>query len=69
MDIWKMICSNKLLAPVNIILLLNKLDILHHKLESGIMFSKYVTSYKTRENKMEPVSKCKSSPKPDLVIR
>ncbi|KAL0579665.1 hypothetical protein V5O48_002365 [Marasmius crinis-equi] len=55
--LWKSVCSNKLLANVDLVLFLNKCDILEHKLNSGIRLSKYVRSYSDRPNDMESVSK------------
>ncbi|TRM60373.1 guanine nucleotide binding protein, alpha subunit [Schizophyllum amplum] len=55
--LWKAVCSNKLLANVDVVLFLNKCDILEAKLNSGIRFSKYVRSYSDRENTLEDVSK------------
>ncbi|KAJ8073750.1 hypothetical protein PM082_012028 [Marasmius tenuissimus] len=58
MKLWRTICANKLLASVDLILLLNKIDILDSHLKSGIQFSKYVTSYsKDKPNTVESVSK------------
>ncbi|TFK49487.1 G-alpha-domain-containing protein [Heliocybe sulcata] len=55
--LWQSICTNRILANVTIILLLNKVDALEAKLNSGISFSKYVTSYKDSPNNVEAVSK------------
>ncbi|KAL0564604.1 hypothetical protein V5O48_017439 [Marasmius crinis-equi] len=58
MKLWLEICSNKLLASVDLILLLNKIDILDAYLKSGIRLSKYVTSYSTEKpNTVDSVSK------------
>ncbi|KAI3619671.1 putative g-protein alpha subunit [Moniliophthora roreri] len=57
MKLWRTICSNKLLANVDLILLLNKIDILDAHLKAGIQFSRYVTSYKGRPNEVEAVSR------------
>ncbi|KIK70151.1 hypothetical protein GYMLUDRAFT_151735 [Collybiopsis luxurians FD-317 M1] len=57
MKLWRMICTNKLLASVDLILLLNKIDILDAQLKAGVQFSKYVTSYRDKPNEVEPVSK------------
>ncbi|KAF8520924.1 G-alpha-domain-containing protein [Hysterangium stoloniferum] len=54
--IWKSICSNKLLANVDLILFLNKCDILAHKLEAGVRLSKYVRSFGERSNDVETAS-------------
>ncbi|KAG1741523.1 G-alpha-domain-containing protein [Suillus paluster] len=55
--LWKAVCSNKLLANVDLVLFLNKCDILDSKLASGIRLSKYVRSYGDRPNDMETASK------------
>ncbi|KAI0044312.1 G-alpha-domain-containing protein [Auriscalpium vulgare] len=55
--LWKSVCSNKLLANVDLVLFLNKCDILQRKLESGIQLSRYVRSYGDRANDMETASK------------
>ncbi|KJA26908.1 hypothetical protein HYPSUDRAFT_36075 [Hypholoma sublateritium FD-334 SS-4] len=55
--LWQMICSNKILAGVEFILFLNKLDILDQKLKSGIQFSSFVTSYTKQPNETKPVAK------------
>jgi guanine nucleotide-binding protein subunit alpha len=34
--LWKDVCSNKLLANVDLVLFLNKCDILKKKLEDGV---------------------------------
>ncbi|TFK41432.1 guanine nucleotide binding protein, alpha subunit [Crucibulum laeve] len=55
--LWKAVCSNKLLANVDLVLFLNKCDILEAKLNSGIRLAKYVRSYGDRENDLDSVSK------------
>ncbi|PIL27649.1 hypothetical protein GSI_10801 [Ganoderma sinense ZZ0214-1] len=45
-NLWKTICSSKLLTSVQFILLLNKTDILDARLKAGVKFSSYVKSYK-----------------------
>lgn len=57
--LWKSVCSNKLLAGVDLVLFLNKCDILDAKLKSGTRLAKYVRSYGDRENDLDTVSKCK----------
>lgn len=44
-DLWKKICGNRLLTRVALVLLLNKRDVLAHKIASGIRVSRFVTSY------------------------
>lgn len=53
--LFKSICSNKLLRKVSIVLFLNKVDILKAKLESGIRFNEFITSYGDRPNTLEGV--------------
>ncbi|KAA1473061.1 G-alpha-domain-containing protein [Dentipellis sp. KUC8613] len=53
--LWKTICMNKLLAGVDLVLLLNKIDILDAKLKSGIDFGTFVTSYREKPNDLESV--------------
>ncbi len=36
--LWKAVCSNKLLANVDLVLFLNKCDILEAKLNSGVRY-------------------------------
>ncbi|RDB30429.1 Guanine nucleotide-binding protein alpha-4 subunit [Hypsizygus marmoreus] len=55
--LWKSVCSNKLLANVDLVLFLNKCDILEAKLKSGIKLSRYVKSYSDRDNDLDSVSK------------
>ena len=54
-----MICSNKLLANVELVLFLNKCDILDRKLKAGVRLAKYVKSFQERSNDSETVQKCK----------
>ncbi|KAK2465576.1 hypothetical protein APHAL10511_002468 [Amanita phalloides] len=55
--LWKDVCSNKLLAEVELVLFLNKCDIFEAKLNSGIRLTKYVRSYGDRQNDFETASK------------
>ncbi|CAL1708707.1 unnamed protein product [Somion occarium] len=55
--LWKAICSNKLLAKVDLVLFLNKCDILASKLKSGIRLAKYVRSFGERPNDAETAEK------------
>ncbi|KAJ7136074.1 guanine nucleotide binding protein, alpha subunit [Mycena epipterygia] len=55
-NLWTTIVSNKLLANTNIILFLNKIDIMKSKLESGIQLVDYVNSYGRRPNDLENAS-------------
>ncbi|KAI0634833.1 G-alpha-domain-containing protein [Trametes polyzona] len=55
--LWKEVCSNKLLAKVDLVLFLNKCDILASKLKSGVRLAKYVRSFADRPNEPEVVEK------------
>ncbi|KAF8519463.1 guanine nucleotide binding protein, alpha subunit [Gautieria morchelliformis] len=50
LELWESIVSNKLLGKAEIILFLNKYDMLSQKIGAGVVFSKFVTSYKDRNN-------------------
>ncbi|GJJ15916.1 hypothetical protein Clacol_010195 [Clathrus columnatus] len=54
--LWKIICSSPLLTSVSFVLLLNKVDILQQKIDSGVRFGRYVKSY-TGKNNWENVAK------------
>ena len=56
--LWKAICSNKLLANVDLVLSLNKCDILKRKLDNGVPLVRYVKSYGDRPNDVENACKC-----------
>lgn len=58
--LWKMVVSNPLLAKTNLILFLNKCDIMKEKLASGVKFNKFITSYGDRPNDFEGTSTCES---------
>ena len=55
--LWKSVIESKLLAHVNIILFLNKCDLLRKKLDSGVRLNHYMPSY-NRPNDYETVSQC-----------
>ncbi|KAF8136929.1 guanine nucleotide binding protein, alpha subunit [Boletus edulis] len=54
--LWKSIVSNPLLKKTDLVLFLNKCDILRTKLESGIRLGDYITSYGDRPNDFESAS-------------
>ncbi|KAJ6556372.1 guanine nucleotide binding protein, alpha subunit [Mycena capillaripes] len=56
-ELWTRITSNKLLGKTNMILFLNKVDVLKAKLASGIRFSDYVDSYGRRPNDFDSTSR------------
>ncbi|KAF9649291.1 G-alpha-domain-containing protein [Thelephora ganbajun] len=55
-QLWKTTCSSKILAGVTFILVLNKWDLLAKKIEAGIQFKDFVTSYKDKPNDARSVS-------------
>ena len=58
MLLWKSVVSNKLLENVNIILFLDKCDLLRVKLEAGVLLAYHMVSYGERSNDYDPVSHC-----------
>ncbi|KAL5521610.1 hypothetical protein ACEPAF_2358 [Sanghuangporus sanghuang] len=54
--LWKSVVSNQLLAKTNLVLFLNKCDVLRAKLRAGIRLGKYVISYGDRPNDFEHAS-------------
>ncbi|KZT02234.1 G-alpha-domain-containing protein [Laetiporus sulphureus 93-53] len=56
-ELWKLVVSNPLLSTVNIILFLNKCDLLKKKLENGVRLNQHMPSYKDRPNDYDSVSK------------
>ncbi|KAK2460763.1 hypothetical protein APHAL10511_007233 [Amanita phalloides] len=56
-ELWTSICSSKLLAKSQLILFLNKCDLLHRKLKRGIRLNKYLKSYGERPNDVKSVVK------------
>ncbi|KAK7002233.1 putative G protein alpha chain [Favolaschia claudopus] len=52
---WRAICSNNLLASVNLTVCITKIDILRHKIQSGKQFSQYVTSYLDQPNDADAI--------------
>ena len=60
-ELWKQVASNKVLANTQIILFLNKHDLLVKKLKRGVKVRDYISSYGDRENTPEAVVKCTCS--------
>jgi len=54
--LWNSIVTNELLKNTNLIIFLNKIDILKAKLAAGIRLAKYVVSYADRPNDFENAS-------------
>jgi hypothetical protein len=59
--LWKSIVQNPLLKRTNLVLFLNKCDILKAKLASGIKLGDYIVSYGRRPNDFESGSQCEWS--------
>ncbi|KAK7063939.1 guanine nucleotide binding protein, alpha subunit [Favolaschia claudopus] len=57
LQLWQAVVSNKLLAKVNIVLFLNKCDLLQAKLDAGVRLNHYMISYSDRSNDYDSVSK------------
>lgn len=57
-ELWKQVISNKVLARTQIILFLNKYDLLVKKLGRGVKVRDYISSYGQRENTPEVAVKC-----------
>lgn len=58
-QLWKSVIENKLLSHVNIVLFLNKCDLLKKKLDAGVRVANYVASY-NHPNDYTTVSQCRS---------
>ncbi|KAI0915678.1 hypothetical protein AcW1_003785 [Taiwanofungus camphoratus] len=56
--LWKAVCSAKLLQNVQMILFLNKCDLLQKKLSRGVRVVEYIPSYGDRPNEARSVAKC-----------
>ncbi|KAL5495940.1 hypothetical protein ACEPAI_1404 [Sanghuangporus weigelae] len=55
--LWKAVCSSKLLAKTQLVLFLNKCDLLDKKLRSGVQVKDYVPSFGDRSNTLGTVAK------------
>ena len=58
--LWTSICASKLLAKTQLILFLNKCDLLRRKLKRGVQVNQFLPSFGDRENDVMTVVKCKS---------
>lgn len=56
--LWRLVCASKLLQNTQMILFLNKYDLLDQKLRRGVKVKDHVRSYGDRPNDVETVSKC-----------
>jgi guanine nucleotide-binding protein subunit alpha len=55
LQLFRYICGHPLLQKVHLVLFLNKIDVLRHKLESGIRYADSITSYGDRANDAQTV--------------
>ncbi len=58
LKLWREVCGNKLLARCQIILFLNKKDVLAATLEAGVKVTKYVPTFGNRANDVQTVTQC-----------
>lgn len=58
--LWTSICSSKLLARTQLILFLNKCDLLRRKLKRGVKVNQFLPSFGDRPNEVTSVVKCES---------
>ena len=56
--LWQTLCSLQMLTKTQIILFLNKCDLLEQKLRSGVQVRTHVPSFGDRSNDVETVKKC-----------
>ncbi len=59
--LWQTLCSLQMLTKTQIILFLNKCDLLEQKLRSGVQVRSHVPSFGDRSNDVETVKKCECS--------
>ncbi|KAI5119021.1 hypothetical protein M0805_001880 [Coniferiporia weirii] len=55
--LWKAVCSSRLLANTQLVLFLNKCDLLDKKLRAGVQVCEYVPSFGDRSNTLGTVAK------------
>ena len=60
LTLWRSICSSKLLARTQLVVFLNKCDLLKRKLKRGIKVKTHLPSYGDRPNEVIAVVKCHS---------
>ena len=67
-ELWKQVASNTVLENTQIILFLNKYDLLAKKLKRGVKIKDYISSYGDRENTPEVAVKCTCFGHPPLLM-
>ena len=55
--LWRLVCSSKLLQNTQMILFLNKYDLLEKKLAAGVKVNRYLPSFAERENSAPVLAK------------
>jgi guanine nucleotide-binding protein alpha-1 subunit len=56
--LWQTLCSLQMLSKTQIILFLNKCDLLEQKLRAGVQVRTHVPSFGDRSNDVDTVKKC-----------
>jgi len=56
--LWQTLCSLQMLSKTQIILFLNKCDLLEQKLRAGVKVRTHVPSFGDRSNDVDTVKKC-----------
>jgi len=56
-QLWRTICNSKVLSRITFIIIFNKRDLLAKKIEAGVQFNDFVTSYKDKPNDTQSISK------------
>lgn len=59
-QLWRSVCASPMLAKTQIILFLNKCDLLHKKLKRGVRVRDSIPSFGDRKNDTPTVMKCAS---------
>ncbi|KAI0356325.1 G-alpha-domain-containing protein [Trametes cingulata] len=67
--LWKAVCSTKLLANVQLILFLNKCDLLEKKLARGVRVVDYIPTYGSKPNDLETAARYFRSQFKDISAR
>lgn len=57
-ELWKQVATNAVLANTQIILFLNKYDLLAKKIKRGVKIRDFISSYGERDNTPEVAVKC-----------
>ena len=66
--LWKTICESNLLTKANMIIFLNKIDLLTLKLHSGVKIRQYLPSYGDRSNDTVTMVRCELFSSLSLIL-